>query len=581
MTAQASTGSGKTSQSHGCMRDYAILVRIAATLCILSAACGSSSKPASGSGGGTGTGAVSGGTGGSGGSTVVACGASGQACCTGNVCNGGGCCIPMTPDGGGGAQRICVGAGQTCTGTGVTGTCSAGSCSNTVGAACGGANQACCGGTPAADGGVGGVGGFCTATGMRCTGGLCIACGTAGEACCQGGTNQCVSPLACLPGDGGTTCQACGGSGQPCCANDTCNTGLGCNNPTGANGAGTCDACGASGAACCAGGNCQTGSLCGGQVDGGGGTCQACGGAGQQCCPGATDCQTGLVVQHLRSRRRLLGLWCFGADLLREQQQRRRNMHRRGQSGARLRGQELCLGRARDVRTVWWQHPSLLCDRRWRRRRRGRGAGSLHVGGIGLPCHGDRQPVRRVRCQRSTLLRNRQQRHMHGRSRARLRGSERRHGHARNVRGMRRRHPSVLCDRRWRRRRRWRWGGLLRGHVRLPGYGDWQPVRRVWGCRSILLRDREQRHMQRGDTWLWRAQQSWGIAGHLQHVRSAEPALLRGRRRDRVSDGAHLHGHDVCGHAGRWRRRAGWGLTAAKLGARRICLVHRRGRIEG
>jgi hypothetical protein len=103
--------------------------------------------------------------------------------------------------------------------------------------------------------------------------------------------------LSCLPVDGGTACTPCGASGQTCCAGDVCNTGLGCDNPTGRNGAGTCSStCGASGQACCGGGNCQgTNVVCTGQVDGGGGTCQACGGADQPCCPGQTECNTGLT----------------------------------------------------------------------------------------------------------------------------------------------------------------------------------------------------------------------------------------------------------------------------------------------
>src|SRR5205814_4750438 len=97
---------------------------------------------------------------GSGGSDVgttadgAPCGAPGQACCGGNSCNGGGCCIPVPMMNAGGG-RMCVGAGQACMGTNVAGTCGAGSCTDTGGAPCGAVGQICCGG---AEGGGGGGG---------------------------------------------------------------------------------------------------------------------------------------------------------------------------------------------------------------------------------------------------------------------------------------------------------------------------------------------------------------------------------------------------------------------------------------
>ena len=109
-----------------------------------------------------------------------------------------------------------------------------------------------------------------------------------------GRPNQCSASLLCLAvTGGGNICSACGGSGQPCCPNNTCNAGLGCNNPPGANTPGTCENCGAQGQACCLGNNCQSGLACGGLTGGGMGTCSSCGALAQICCAGATPCQTG------------------------------------------------------------------------------------------------------------------------------------------------------------------------------------------------------------------------------------------------------------------------------------------------
>src|SRR5206468_3631678 len=103
-------------------------------------------------------------------------------------------------------------------------------------------------------------------SGSRCAAGTCTACGGSGQACCQGPmASSCQSSLLCLTvTGGGNVCNACGGVGQPCCANNTCNSGLGCSNPPGANTPATCDTCGAAGQACCPGNNCQTGLACGG-----------------------------------------------------------------------------------------------------------------------------------------------------------------------------------------------------------------------------------------------------------------------------------------------------------------------------
>src|SRR5262245_59822445 len=56
-----------------------------------------------------------------------ACGGDGLACCPGNVCNQGGCCV----------ANKCVAAGGSCGTAG--GTCTAGSCSG-----CGAAGEPCC-----------------------------------------------------------------------------------------------------------------------------------------------------------------------------------------------------------------------------------------------------------------------------------------------------------------------------------------------------------------------------------------------------------------------------------------------------
>jgi hypothetical protein len=273
---------GLNRASNGLCQRLAMLVVMLGAI-----SCGNTNKAPGGAGGSGGAG-----SGGSGGTSPSPCGASGQACCGGNVCNGGGCCLP----GMGGGARVCVGAGEACSGTGVAGTCTGGSCTGAAGTPCGAVSQTCCGG--AVDGGGGGGNTFCTASGARCTAGVCTGCGTSGLSCCQGGSaNQCGASLGCVAAadGGGNICSPCGASGQACCANDTCNAGLGCDNPSGMNGGGTCTTCGASGSACCGGGNCQSGLACGGQVDGGAGTCQPCGGAGQACCPGQTECGTGLT----------------------------------------------------------------------------------------------------------------------------------------------------------------------------------------------------------------------------------------------------------------------------------------------
>ena len=117
--------SAKTSGRSGWQNGFNLC--LAAGLVMVVLGCGGSKSPASGAGGTTG---VTVGVGGN--SGTVACGAPGEICCAGNVCNGGGCCLPQAADGGGNA-RICTGAGQVCTGTGVSGTCGGGSCTGAAG----------------------------------------------------------------------------------------------------------------------------------------------------------------------------------------------------------------------------------------------------------------------------------------------------------------------------------------------------------------------------------------------------------------------------------------------------------------
>ena len=105
------------------------------------------------------------------------CGGSGQPCCRGKVCNGGGCCI--VPNSGSGG--FCVGATESCKkgNDGFAGTCNNGSC-GTPAAPCGALTQMCC------DPG-GGVQAKCTANGTTCDNGKCAGCGRPGEPGCNGG----------------------------------------------------------------------------------------------------------------------------------------------------------------------------------------------------------------------------------------------------------------------------------------------------------------------------------------------------------------------------------------------------------
>lgn len=133
----------------------------------------------------------------------TACGGSGQPCCDGVWCGGGGCC-DQTVD-------TCVANTATCGGG--QGKCFEGAC---LGGGCGGLGQACCGG---------GVG--CTAPFSACQANVCVGCGGPGEPCCPGnntGGFWCSAGETCVSG----SCATCGGNGQPCCAGAECRAGI-CN----------------------------------------------------------------------------------------------------------------------------------------------------------------------------------------------------------------------------------------------------------------------------------------------------------------------------------------------------------------
>jgi hypothetical protein len=183
----------------------------------------------------------------------MACGANGDVCCPGNVCNAGlGCANP-----GAGMARMCM--------------------------MCGAPGAACCAGAVCQTGGVcvGAMGGM---------GGMCNRCGAAGEACCaNAGPTACSAGLSCQGAAAARTCEACGGAGQVCCAAvaggnvlGSCGTGFECARNVGDGGVAalTCSACGGMGQQCCGAGaianrTCNTGLMCMAAGAGGGGpTCR-------------------------------------------------------------------------------------------------------------------------------------------------------------------------------------------------------------------------------------------------------------------------------------------------------------------
>ena len=191
------------------------------------------------------------------------CGATGQQCCPGESCDGGGCCV----------DEQCVAAGQPC-GQGLTGTCTAGSCGS-----CGGLGQPCCAvsHSEACSSPQGACGG-CTQSGTMCStsgpDGTCVACGAEGMTCCYdywcvGAYSYCDGSYLDDAGRALYVCSSkCGGPGQLCCQGELCKNGGCCmvgaeggcvESPTCGCTAGQCTTCGVAGQACCAGETCQFG----------------------------------------------------------------------------------------------------------------------------------------------------------------------------------------------------------------------------------------------------------------------------------------------------------------------------------
>jgi hypothetical protein len=183
-----------------------------------------------------------------------ACGAIGAACCPDLTCGEGGCCW----------EGKCQPAGTAC---GQQGTCSGGACSG-----CGGAGQPCC------------ASGLACRAGFQCSSGGCAACGGIGQPCCDSRSernSQCAPGGICGNLGNPRVCETCGGPGQPCCPGSLCG-----------------------GGACCVTGKCiAPGSLCQSttQPDPSAplvarsyglceaGRCTGCGRPGQICCPKRED----------------------------------------------------------------------------------------------------------------------------------------------------------------------------------------------------------------------------------------------------------------------------------------------------
>jgi hypothetical protein len=111
----------------------------------------------------------------------VACGGSGEACCDGQACDGGGCCV----------DGLCVDEGESCGDD--AGLCAGGGCED---GACGRIGEACC------DGDIG-----CSAPFAVCgAGDVCTSCGGEGDPCCG---NVCNDPYLCqFMGGGRRACVA-------------------------------------------------------------------------------------------------------------------------------------------------------------------------------------------------------------------------------------------------------------------------------------------------------------------------------------------------------------------------------------
>jgi hypothetical protein len=133
------------------------------------------------------------------------CGAvAGQACCPGDLCDGGN--LECQVSFGGKSCVTCGVPGSPCCGglrCDADGCCYSGLCK---------ANGAACANT-GTDGGT-------------CASGRCSGCGSLDQPCCDG---TCLSGLDCQFANGGaTTCLPCGGDGQPCCPGNLCSAPLCC-----------------------------------------------------------------------------------------------------------------------------------------------------------------------------------------------------------------------------------------------------------------------------------------------------------------------------------------------------------------
>jgi hypothetical protein len=258
------------------------------------------------------------------------CGAPGQACCAGNVCQSNAACQNGT------CQRTCGAQGLACCSTGAQcdsglacaggscqpcgrggQTCCAGNtcnggfnCNNGTCNACGGIGQTCCASGAACGAGSSCISGVCRQDLCGTPGGLCCnvsspslkcqnspsnymcnetwnrcePCGGSSGPCCAGGQCTFPSSYVCI-GDGLFStgmCRHCGSNGEPCCEGgiSACSSGNVCGN-------GTCRSCGATGQPCCSGFStaCNSGNYCAS-----GGTCQRCGGSGQPCCTSGVSC---------------------------------------------------------------------------------------------------------------------------------------------------------------------------------------------------------------------------------------------------------------------------------------------------
>ena len=252
------------------------------------------------------------------------CGDPEAACCDGNTCKDGGCCVaarcvaemgncaPLAATCKAGSCGGCGGVGQIC----CSGACTGAStiCEGTVCVRCGGAGEPCCASSPAdsfagaIDPRSGRVRAVCSGDGLVCgSNNRCLACGAPGQPCCGDGGCRgggCCYGSACVaagqscgslpPGSGSNNvapgglcengaCTSCGRKDQPCCGTGA---GASCHEPGQACKAGRCGSCGGPGELCCPTNGpspgCDHGYLCalGPNV------CQKCGGVGEPCCPG-------------------------------------------------------------------------------------------------------------------------------------------------------------------------------------------------------------------------------------------------------------------------------------------------------